>query len=37
MFLTRQRLGKQVPAKSNTQEKTEELPFLRNGDVNTPT
>jgi hypothetical protein len=36
MFIARQRLGKEVPAEKNTQATKRELPFLCNGEVNTP-
>jgi hypothetical protein len=32
----RKRLGKHIPAATNTQEIIEELPFLCNGEVDTP-
>jgi hypothetical protein len=35
-FIARQRFGKQVPAEMNTHTTIEELPFLCNGEGNTP-
>jgi hypothetical protein len=35
-FLARERIDKQVPAEMNTHATIEELPFLSNGEVNTP-
>jgi hypothetical protein len=34
--VSKQRLGKQFPAETNTQATIEEVPFLCNGLVNTP-
>jgi hypothetical protein len=36
MSIARQRIGKHIPAATSTQETIEELPFLCNGEVNTP-
>jgi hypothetical protein len=35
-FIARQRLVKQIPAEMNTHVRIKELPFLCNGELNTP-
>jgi hypothetical protein len=35
-LVARQLVGKHIPAEMNTQATIEELPFLRNGEVNIP-